>query len=210
MEEKIYFCLILFSLSSIALYSAHAAVAEILIGFDCRLPAEFCAAAREAALPSRSSGGDWALFFFSHSLNNIPQPNTWKDQLSTSKESLSYKLLIFEALCIMPDFFHFSVQQSAAWESKNILAVHSECVVGCSGRVITVGWKWWTYLIKRLGIVAFLIYAAFNSWFGSILIGQQRFPTNTHTSTLRSFFFIGLCKFGGFVLNAECVWYIIH
>lgn len=203
MEEKIYFCLILFSLWSIALYSAHVAVAEILIGFDCRLPAEFCVAAREAALPSRSSGGDWALVFF-HNLNNIPQPNTWKDHLSMSKESISYRLLIFEALCMMTDFLFY--RSTVNRESKNILAVHSECVVGlnlCSGRVIIVGWKWRNCLMRGLGIVSFLIQFMIQFHIGSIpyRLVNKEFP-HTHAATLRSFFsffFFGLRKFGAFV-----------
>lgn len=149
MEEKMYFCLILFSLWSTALYSASAAAAEMLIGFDCRLPAEFCVASREAALPetSRSSGGDWAfrsLFFFHH-FNHTPPPNTLKICYIWAKNYLQKGCLSFEGLCILTNgLFHF-FQQSAAWERDDIFAVHLEFVVGLnvsSGRCIVIGWKW--------------------------------------------------------------------
>lgn len=78
---KIYFCLVLFSLWSIDLYSAHATAAQMLIGRDCRLPAEFCVCSREAALheTSRSSGGSWAIRWLFSLLKAVllsPHPTT--------------------------------------------------------------------------------------------------------------------------------------
>lgn len=110
MQEKIYFCLLLFSLWSAALYSAHAAAAaEMLMGFECRLPAGFCVAPREAVVPetSRSSGGDLVL----RSSSFLPplQPNAATGNIKRRAKHEQRVIFVrrwrFECLCRLTNLF---------------------------------------------------------------------------------------------------------
>lgn len=108
--KKIYFCLLLFSLWSTTLYSAHAAAAaEMPMGFECRLPAGFCVAPREAVVPetSRSSGGDLVLRSSSFLLPLQPNATTGniKRRAKHEQRGIFVCRWSFECFCCLTNLF---------------------------------------------------------------------------------------------------------